>query len=94
MHRRVFVDRRRRRAEQIEILRLAMDDLLWPDSDLRTRVGTELSERYNVSVYEAGVVPKWVASNVMPQGAPASDEHIDLDALANDLVGRRSTKPS
>jgi hypothetical protein len=82
---RVFVDVRGVRAERIEILRLATSASLWPDRGLRARAVAELSERYCLEVCDLGVVPQWVLTNVMPQGAPPEDAAIDLDALLGSL---------
>lgn len=78
---RVFVDLRGVRAQRIEVLRLATSASLWPDRILQARAAAELSERYRVEVCGLGVVPQWVLTNVMPQGAPPEDAAIDLDAL-------------
>jgi hypothetical protein len=86
---RVFVDLRGVRAQRIEILRLATSASLWPDPGLHAQAVAELSERYCVEVCGLGVVPRWVVTNVMPQGAPPEDAAIDLDALLRSL-GRRS----
>jgi hypothetical protein len=89
---RVFVDLRGVRAERIEILRLATSASLWPDPGLQALAVAELRQRYCVEVCGLGVVPQWVAANVMPQGAPPEDAAIDLDALLGSL-GRRSPHP-
>jgi hypothetical protein len=86
---RAFVDLRGARAQRIEILRLATSASLWPDPGLHTRAVAELKERYRAGVCGLGVVPGWVVANVMPQGAPAEDAAMDLDALLRSL-GRRS----
>jgi hypothetical protein len=88
---RVFVDARGVRAQQVEILRLAASAPLWPDPGLHGQAVAELSERYRVEVCDLGVVPRWVAANVMPQGAPPEDAAIDLDALVRRL-GQRSPR--
>jgi len=82
---RVFVDLRGVRAQRIEILRLATSASLWPDLGLLTQAAAELRERYCVEVCGPGVVPQWVVTNVMPQGAPPEDAAIDLDALLESL---------
>jgi hypothetical protein len=86
---RVFVDLRGVRAQRIEILRLATSASLWPDPGLQAQAIAELSERYRVEVCDLGAVPQWVVANVMPQGPPAEDAAIDLDALLANL-GLRS----
>jgi hypothetical protein len=89
---RVFVDFRGARAQQIEILRLAISASLWLDTGLQAQAVAELSERYCVEVCGLGVVPHWVVANVMPQGAPPDDAAIDLDALLGSPLegGRRN----
>jgi hypothetical protein len=82
---RVFVDKRGVRAEAMEILRLALPELLWPDSAVRRQTSRELTERYRVPVGDVDV-PEWVIANVMPQGAPPHDAEIDLDALVSQLA--------
>jgi hypothetical protein len=82
---RVFVDARGVRAQRIEILRLATPSSLWPDPGLNAQAVAELSARYGVEVCGPGVVPRWVAANAMPQGAPPDNAAIDLDALAGNL---------
>jgi len=78
---RVFVDLRGVRAQRIKILRLATSAAPWPDPGLRAQAMAELRQRYCVEVCGPGVVPQWVVTNVMPQGAPPEDASIDLDAL-------------
>jgi hypothetical protein len=85
---RVFVDLRGARAQRIEILRLATSASPWPDPSLQAQAAAELRQRYRVEVCGLGVVPPWVVTNVMPQGAPPEDAAIDLDALLGSL-GRR-----
>jgi hypothetical protein len=85
---RVFVDMRGVRAQRIEILRLATSASLWPDPGLQAQAVAELSERYRIEVCGLGVVPRWVTTNVMPQGAPTDEAGLDLDALLESL-GRR-----
>ena len=87
---RVFLDSRGVRAQRIEILRLATSASLRPDPGLQAQAMAELSDRYGVEVCGPGVVPGWVAANVMPQGAPPEDAAIDLDALARSLRRRRA----
>jgi hypothetical protein len=89
---RVFVDFRGARAQQIEILRLAISASLWLNTGLQAQAVAELSERYCVEVCGLGVVPHWVVANVMPQGAPPDDAAIDLDALLGSPLegGRRN----
>jgi hypothetical protein len=86
---RVFVDSRGVRAQRIEILRLATSASLWPDPGLQAQAVAQLRERYGAEVCGLGVVPQWVDANTMPQGAPADDAVIDLDALLRSL-GLRS----
>ncbi|MGH2884563.1 MAG: hypothetical protein ACRDPA_18000, partial [Solirubrobacteraceae bacterium] len=83
---RVFVDSRGVRAERIELLRLATSAALWPDLALQAQAVAELSERYRVEVCDLGVVPQWVAANVMPHGAPLEDAAVDLDGLLEGLL--------
>jgi hypothetical protein len=78
---RLFVDRRGVRAERIHILRLAASPSAWPDPDAYAEAVTALRERYGIAICDLDVVPEWVRSNVMPQGAPPSDSTVDLDAL-------------
>ena len=82
---RVFVDVRGVRAQRIEILRLATRAPLWPDPGLQAQAVAQLRQRYRVKVFGPGVVPRWVVTNVMPQGAPPEDAAIDLDALVGSL---------
>jgi hypothetical protein len=89
---RAFVDLRGVRAQRIEILRLATSASLWPDPGLQAQAVAELRQRYCVEVCGLGVVPQWVVTNVMPQGAPPEDAAIDLDALLGSL-GLRSPHP-
>ena len=86
---RVFIDLRGVRAQRIDILRLATSASLWPDPGVEAQAVGELRQRYCVEVCGLGVVPQWVGANVMPQGAPAEDATIDLDALVNFLVRAR-----
>jgi hypothetical protein len=86
---RVFVDSRGVRAQRIEILRLATSAPLWPDPGLQAQAVGELRQRYCVQVCGLGVVPQWVVTNVMPQGAPPEDVAIDLDVLPEVLDGGR-----
>jgi hypothetical protein len=86
---RVFVDVRGVRAQRIKILRLATSAQLGPDPGLQAQAVAELRQRYGVEVCGLGVVPQWVVTNVMPQGAPHEDAAIDLDALLERL-GLRS----
>ena len=90
---RVFVDLRGVRAQRIEILRLAMQVPLWPEPDLQAQAVTQLRQRYRVEVCGPGVVPRWVVTNVMPQGAPPEDAAMDLNALLGSL-GLQATKAS
>jgi hypothetical protein len=83
---RVFIDSRGVRAERMEMLQLATAAPLWPGPGLHARAAAELTERYGLKVCGPGVVPQWVVANAMPQGAPAEDAAIDLDAL---LLGLR-----
>ena len=80
---RVFVDPRGVRAQRLEVLRLATS--AWPDLDLYAQAVSALSEMYDVQVCGLDVVPKWVAANLMPQGASPEDAAIDLDALLASL---------
>jgi len=82
---RAFVDSRGIRAQRIEILRLATPASRWPDPGLQAQAVAELGERYGVEVCGAGIVPRWVVGNVLPQGAPPDDATIDLDALLGSL---------
>jgi hypothetical protein len=86
---RVFADSRGIRAQRIGILRLATLASLWPDLGLQAQAAAELSERYSVEICGLDVVPEWVVANAMPQGPPAEDAAIDLDALLENL-GLRS----
>jgi hypothetical protein len=58
---------------------------LWPDPGPNAQAAAKLSARYGVEVCGTGVVPRWVAANAMPQGAPPDNAAIDLDALAGNL---------
>jgi hypothetical protein len=78
---RVFVDARGVRAQRIEVIRLATPAPLWPDPGLQAQAVAELRQRYCVEVCGPGLVPTWVVTNVMPQGAPPEDAAIDLDEL-------------
>jgi hypothetical protein len=89
---RVFLDVRGVRAQRIEILRLATSAPLWPDPGLQAQAVAELRQRYPVEVCGLGVVPPWVVTNVMPQGAPPEDAALDLDALLGSL-GLQSPHP-
>ena len=82
---RVFLDARGIRAERIEIIRLATTGRSWPDTFVQHQVVSELSERYGVVIDDLDVVPRWVVTNVMPQGAPPDGATIDLDALVLNL---------
>jgi len=82
---RVFVDSRGVRAQRIKILRLATSAPLWPDPGLQAQAVAELRQRYCVEICGLGVVPRWVFTNVMPQGAPPEDVAIDLDVLLGSL---------
>ncbi len=86
---RVFVDLRGVRAQRIKILRLAASAPLWSDPGLQAQAVAKLRQRYCVEVCGLGVVPQWVVTNVMPQGAPPEDAAIDLEALLGSL-GLRS----
>lgn len=83
---RVFVDLRGVRAQRIEVLRLATSASMWPDSVLRAQAVAELCGRYGVAVYDLDAVPAWVRANVRPQGPPAEDADVDLDALLTSLA--------
>jgi hypothetical protein len=78
---RVFVDRRGVRAERIQILRLAASPSAWPDPHAYSEAVTALRARYGIAVCDLDIVPGWVLSNVMSQGAPPNDSTLDLDAL-------------
>lgn len=78
---RLFIDKRGVRAERIRILRLAASPAAWPDPDAYHEAVAALCGRYGVTISDFDVVPEWVLSNVMPQGAPPSDSAFDLDAL-------------
>lgn len=78
---RTFVDLRGVRAQRVEVLRLATASSVWPGRGLQAQAVAELSERYCVEVCGFGIVPQWVLGNVRPQGAPAEDAAVDLDAL-------------
>jgi hypothetical protein len=82
---RVFADLRGVRAQRIEVLRLATSASLWPDPSPQAQAVAELRQRYRVEVCGLGVVPRWVVTNVMPQGAPPEDAAIDLDLLLGSL---------
>jgi len=83
---RVFVDKRGVRAERINIIRLAASPSAWPDPDAHAEAVTALLERYGIAICDLDVVPEWVQSNVMPQGAPPNDSTLDLDALILGLM--------
>ena len=78
---RLFFDKRGVRAERIHILRLAASPAAWPDLDAHAEAVTALRGRYGIAICSLEVVPEWVQSNVMPQGAPPNDSTLDLDAL-------------
>jgi len=82
---RVFVDSRGVRAQRIKILQLATSAPLWPDPRLQAQAVAQLRQRYGVEICGLVVVPRWVATNVMPQGAPPEDVAIDLDVLLERL---------
>jgi hypothetical protein len=90
---RVFVDSRGVRAQRIEILQLATSAPLWLDPGLQAQAVAQLRQRYCVEICGFGVVPPWVAANVMPQGAPPDDAAIDLDALLRSLGLRSPHSP-
>ena len=85
---RLFIDKRGVRAERIDLLRLAASPSAWPDPDAYAGAVTALRERYRIAICDLDVVPEWVQSNVMPQGAPPSESTIDLDALMLGLMRR------
>lgn len=85
---RVFVDLRGVRAEQVEVLRLATFDSVWPDQETKLRAVDDLEARYGVRVGDINALPAWVLANDMPQGAPPAGVRIDLDALLARLSGR------
>jgi hypothetical protein len=78
---RVFIDSRGVRAQRIEIIQLATPAPLWPVPGQEAQAVAELRQRYSVEVCGLGVVPPWVVTNVMPQGAPPEDAAINLDVL-------------
>jgi hypothetical protein len=80
---RLFVDRR---GVRILILRLATSPSAWPDADAHAEAVTALREGYGVAICDLDVLPEWVQSNVMPQGAPPNDSTLDLDALMLGLM--------
>lgn len=83
---RLFVDKRGVRAERIDIIRLAASPSAWPDPDAHAEAVTALREQYGITICDLDVVPGWVQSNVMPQGAPPNDATLDLDALILGLM--------
>jgi hypothetical protein len=78
---RVFVDFRGVRAEQLDVLRLATSDSLWPDPSIRTQAVQDLEQRYGLDVADIETMPPWVLANDMPQGAPLPGVTLDLDVL-------------
>jgi len=89
---RVFVDLRGVRAGQLEVLRLATSDSLWPDPSIRAQAVQELELRYGIAVDGIEAVPSWVLANDMPQGAPLPGATLDLDALLAGL-GLKAVAP-
>ena len=83
---RVFVNKRGVRAERIQILRLAASPSAWPDADAFAEAVAAMGGRYGIVTCDLDVVPEWVLSNVMPQGAPPSDSTLDLDALCRSAL--------
>ncbi len=87
---RLFVDMRGVRAERIQILRLAASSSAWPDAEAHAEAVAALYGRYGIAVFDLDVVPEWVLSNLMPQGAPPDDSTLDLDAL---MLSRSLRRP-
>jgi hypothetical protein len=81
----VFVDHRGIRAERIELVRLAVAGVLWPDPAAHVRAVAELRGRYGVAVVDAAAIPQWVLVNAKTQGAPPDGATVDLDALLTRL---------
>jgi len=82
---RVFIDFRGVRAEQLEILRLATSDALWPNYEFAGQAVPSLAKRYGVDVVDLGAMPTWVLANALPQGPPSPGVTLDLDALLTRL---------
>jgi hypothetical protein len=89
---RVFVDFRGVRAEQLDVLRLATSDSLWPDPSIRTQAVQDLEQRYRIDVADIAAMPSWVLANDMPQGAPPPGVTLDLDELLDGL-GLQAVRP-
>jgi hypothetical protein len=90
---RLFVDKRGVRAERIEVLRLAASPSSWPGPGVYSEAVEALAGRYGLAVCGVDIVPEWVLSNVMAQGAPTADSTLDLDALVVSMGLRRPSSP-